>query len=1385
MNVPLNVIATGFPRCGTQAFGQYILRTTDLRYIRDPRTSSMDYSAFEEGRLSEYFQSALKLGRPTFHKNNSYILNAEFTKWFADIPEISDKTHVIVLIGDVRTRLVSWYNYHANSKARIISSGQELSSFLQSVNTDSIQEYYNSFAKYGLCYSEHLSRLVKHFGSDKIHVIKQHDLLERPYETIGALANKLNFAMTDQGQYYSSNTSAELEQTYITEIQNEELLQKLDELNEQTNYFCDEHGVVVSPLTSLESVNKLHVSNPSRQGEKWLLKTVSLKDEVKPQLASVLVIGNGPSAALLNFDILDKLGIHTVGMNSAYRLWNKYSYRPTYYVCMDTVVIMSHAEAICSLIKEGRIKRFLLRNDILSRYPELKEYSNVDWFDDLYGASAEPIFTTEWITTGSWSIRWMANMGYQIIGSIGIDAKYQQLLKETTQKEGSLLEISKTPTYNPNYFFDDYQQAGDAYNIPNDPSYMALQGGSVHQDALVQTSQDIDVYFPLSLVVDLSPISDHGAFKKCSYSDYLSHTTALLVTTFFYRAGSEEEFALNIDALCHNLSLQQLSCIVLLFEGDLQKGLLNVRQELSATVQGSISSGKLRLIPIEKRPSYHELFSISLGYPASVVIVANSDIIFDVHNISNIIAFKAKESPRAVFALTRWNITGNGVYPQGQVPAPPWQEKSLDDMASLADINYLSYDTYVFNNSVIYSDAFSSIYVGTFGCDTALAATLRIEGFKVLNPCISLKTHHIDNKPRNYSSELGSEQVRTNVNSFLKHFEGIYETSYASNNDLPLLASIDRSIVSVGIPRPPKHFDDIGWWYSLFRLFGFTPWTTIQSAQNIQFNTYEIDSSAVIEHPDELACKIQDSIRNGRFIEFIVHGNPGSTDYLSCFLQDYNLEQLRKELFRYDRQSVIHPDLVSSQERRAYDRLMLLIKDLLNRGAHNHSASLFRGGVGGRHANLSINSFVIANASSTPSPTPSLSPSPSAARREYSLIRAFPQDCKLLIIDPTPIGSNSATGQIKKTFFGHLPLENIIQVWEHTGSDPGLRIYSPSEGADPNAVTSATREEDILTRLVRFLPSIVYFRSTESVRLHEFHQAVLNKFDIPSILHIMDDWEGRMIWNQGERSIPGSQALSNLLRRSIEKSEVKLSICKQMSREFRKRYSCNWIELSNAVEIRSSCECDRNSGEAGLGQGPREMVSIKYMGGLAEDMNCQSILDIASEIDSLGSEGVKVEFEIYTMDWYLEWANRNLSRFSSVKINGLVPADAYVETMLSADVLVIAYNFDEKSIAYTQLSMANKLPEILAAERLLFAYGPSKIATIEEISRNDLGVVVDVRDAGLLRSRLREVILDADLRRSKSGRAKDFAKMHYSLRQARHKVNALLGLAAKKKYRLE
>lgn len=148
----------------------------------------------------------------------------------------------------------------------------------------------------------------------------------------------------------------------------------------------------------------------------------------------LVVLGDTP--ALRGFDLHRLAQVHTIGLNTAYRQWQKLNWYPTYYCYLDLESIHEHADAISQLVGEGRIQRFLLRASILDRLPELAQKPGVEFLDaylqycweaharrhgldrkaSVYFESCSP----NDLITAAYAVRWSLELGYRRVGLLGI-----------------------------------------------------------------------------------------------------------------------------------------------------------------------------------------------------------------------------------------------------------------------------------------------------------------------------------------------------------------------------------------------------------------------------------------------------------------------------------------------------------------------------------------------------------------------------------------------------------------------------------------------------------------------------------------------------------------------------------------------------------------------------------------------------------------------------------------------------------------------------------------------------------------------------------------------------------------------------------------------------
>jgi len=222
-----------------------------------------------------------------------------------------------------------------------------------------------------------------------------------------------------------------------------------------------------------------------------------------------LIMGNGPSVRGIEFDRLKDFDVF--GMNAAYRFWDRINWYPQYYSCLDVVVGISHAREIKRLIENAHtygIKKFLLLDNLIQELEISLNQDRVINFDRLKVGSE--ILSAPSVTTGSHTTAWASYLGYEEIYLIGIDSNYVEVIEGAKLVKGAVLQMETTPAKNPNYFFDDYQQKGDVYHIPNPTRPVHLHGWREVAGRLLASD---------SQILNANPTSKVDAFNFCHFNE--------------------------------------------------------------------------------------------------------------------------------------------------------------------------------------------------------------------------------------------------------------------------------------------------------------------------------------------------------------------------------------------------------------------------------------------------------------------------------------------------------------------------------------------------------------------------------------------------------------------------------------------------------------------------------------------------------------------------------------------------------------------------------------------------------------------------------------------------------------------------------------------------
>ena len=324
------------------------------------------------------------------------------------------------------------------------------------------------------------------------------------------------------------------------------------------------------------------------------------------------------------------------------------------------------------------------------------------------------------------------------------------------------------------------------------------------------------------------------------------------------------------------------------------------------------------------------------------------------------------------------------------------------------------------------------------------------------------------------------------------------------------------------------------------------------------------------------------------------------------------------------------------------------------------------------------------------------------AKKLEDIVATSAKPPRILIISSTPIGSDSATGILMENLFkGHY--DNILQIYTRPKIERNLvRSFELLERHE---------QYDIQGIVAAYNPDIIYFRPAEDPWF--FCQKVFRfmlTVKIPYVCHIMDDWIMRVDEEK-------AQWLDNKFKPVLKNSAMNFTISKKMSDAYEKRYFIKCHDIANYFDFEQDKEAENSPSPDN-----NRPLKMLYCGGLSDDMNFTTIKNLTEAVKKYAPE--EICFDLHIPEWHQEKA-ATLKHGKQIKVLNYVDKSDYYTLLSSADILIVAYNFDPRSVDYCRHSMANKLPDLVSVIKPILSIGSPEIATLEFVREHNIGHFVD------------------------------------------------------------
>ncbi len=395
----------------------------------------------------------------------------------------------------------------------------------------------------------------------------------------------------------------------------------------------------------------------------------------------------------------------------------------------------------------------------------------------------------------------------------------------------------------------------------------------------------------------------------------------LHVVTSFHLKLSRDILEDNVKIALLNARTPGVAATHVLLEGDRKELFARIDPTLAEQLSREVEQGKVVISTLPTRPTYADIFLYSNTVGDAYVAVANSDILFPIETVARIVASGLKPA-QACFALTRWNVTPNGMFIQGMTPSPPWPERHVSDMRR-HEQNFFSYDAYVFRAPIAVPPDTAGVLIGSLGCDTTLAAILKASGYVVSNPAIPLRIAHFDVKPRSYRSPSAIADLDRNVDALVA----------ALRRPEARLAESVRALFGASdkLARGRLWFGhgDVGrFGRALQRAIGATAWSEHASPIPLRLRRVKVDRSDIERETFDVDTIVADCEAARTFIEWEVTGFRQDEHVLDVLMSSPYRDRAFP-IWQYQWQSLHAPEHMTRDDFRLYDEVMAVFRATL------------------------------------------------------------------------------------------------------------------------------------------------------------------------------------------------------------------------------------------------------------------------------------------------------------------------------------------------------------------------------------------------------------------------------------------------------------------------
>jgi glycosyltransferase involved in cell wall biosynthesis len=299
--------------------------------------------------------------------------------------------------------------------------------------------------------------------------------------------------------------------------------------------------------------------------------------------------------------------------------------------------------------------------------------------------------------------------------------------------------------------------------------------------------------------------------------------------------------------------------------------------------------------------------------------------------------------------------------------------------------------------------------------------------------------------------------------------------------------------------------------------------------------------------------------------------------------------------------------------------------------------------------------------------------------------------------------------------------------------------------------------EKFLAWFDSFSPDIIYTHLSKYEHIVFLNQlSEIRKIKV--VVHITDDFPMDLP-KAGILYFYWKNKIQHGYRDFFKECECRLSICKEMSEEYFRRYNLSFYPFFNGIDL------DKWQGSTRKSWEKQGNFSILYAGRIGRGMK-RSLFRVMKVIDRMGKKDYQIELKLQSGKIPGSF-QKFAAKSEFIKINPFVEYSSLPQTFSKADVMIIPMDFRGPEYRFIRLSMPTKVPEYMISGTPVLVFASKLSALAQYALEKNWAMVVTENSEESLMSALDKLYNQAELRQEIAERAVLETKQYHDLRKVR------------------